>query len=141
MVRPLLFRQILRRIGDKNALISCFYDGLTRSCKTFYGVIAAQMPLYAVSVVHTIYFILEIISAFSVDARALIRGPPKAPPRGLDQGRYKLLGWVQGMSLHVFGEKKYRKLTSTIGQKVLHSTVFQVRRLCHAEQCIERPSG
>ena len=38
------------------------------------------------------------------------------------------MGWVQGIALHVWGEKKIIKLTLTIGQKVLHST--------HCIQCV-----
>ena len=32
------------------------------------------------------------------------------PPRRLDQGPYKVLGWVQGMSLHVWDEKKFENV-------------------------------
>ena len=32
------------------------------------------------------------------------------PPRGLDRGGYKLLEWVQGIALHVWGGKKIKKV-------------------------------
>ena len=35
-------------------------------------------------------------------------GALPTPPRGLDHGRCKLLGWVQGMSLHIWSEKNCR---------------------------------
>ena len=40
----------------------------------------------------------------------VVRDLTPPTPRGLDRGRYKLLGWVQGMSLHVWGEKNLKNV-------------------------------
>ena len=62
----------------------------------------------------------------TIRVRALL-----TPPRRLDQGRYKVLGWVQGMSLHVWDEKKLKMLTLTISQKSLDTPVLQGRQRRH----------
>ena len=62
----------VHRTETKSALICSFYDGLTSSCKTVYGVNAAQMPFYAMAVVCTIYFIfLEISIIIPVHGRVI----------------------------------------------------------------------
>ena len=82
------------------------------------------------------------------------------PPRRLDQGRYKVLGWVQGMSLHVWDEKKIENvdldhrskgvaqscisnMAERDGSERTHGVINYLRYffLKLAEQCIERPSG